>query len=283
MPELPEVETVVRDLRAAGLPGCAIDRAHVHWPRTIEGMAPARFRAAVRGRRIEAVSRRAKFIVLTLSGGKTLLVHLRMTGRLLFAPAGAPRAVHEHVVLALDDGRELRFQDSRKFGRWTLLDDPAERLGALGPEPLSDAFTPAACARLLGAHARMLKPLLLDQRVIAGLGNIYVDEALWDARLHPCRSSRDLTRAEAVRLRTAIRRVLRRGVRAMGTTLGAGTTNFYSVAGRRGRNQDGLRVFRRAGEPCPRCATPIARLVVAQRSTHICPTCQTTAGAGISS
>ena len=256
MPELPEVETVVRDLKEAGLGGRSILKAAVHWAR------------------IEAVSRRGKFIVISLSTGQVLLIHLRMTGKLSFAPTGTHRSKHQHVILALDDGRELRFEDTRKFGRWYLLDDAQTRLGNLGPEPLEAGFTARSLTAILSRHARMLKPLLLDQQVIAGLGNIYVDEALWDAALHPCRLSNSVSVDDAARLRRAIRKVLRRGVRAMGTSLGNASTNFYSVAGRRGRNKDGLRVFRRVGEPCPRCRTPIERLVVAQRSSHVCPSCQ---------
>jgi formamidopyrimidine-DNA glycosylase len=178
------------------------------------------------------------------------------------------------VILRLDDGRDLRFQDTRKFGRWYLVEDAQTRLGKLGPEPLETGFTAACLGNILAKHSRMLKPLLLDQHVIAGIGNIYVDEALWDASLHPCRLSNSLSRTDHGNLHRAIRRVLRRGIRAMGTSLGNASTNFYSVAGRPGRNQDGLRVFRRVGEPCPRCRTPIVRMLVAQRSSHVCPQCQ---------
>jgi formamidopyrimidine-DNA glycosylase len=205
-----------------------------------------------------------------------LLIHLRMTGSLSVKSAAEPHDAAERTALILDDGREIRFRDTRKFGRWTLTDDPDAVLGRLGPEPLSDAFTAAVLRSALQAHNRMLKPLLLDQHVVAGLGNIYVDEALWDARLHPCRLSRSLSAAESRRLHGAIRRVLQRGVDGMGTTLGSGMTNFYSVAGRRGRNQDALNVFRRHGDPCPRCQRTLERITVAQRSTHLCPRCQQT-------
>ncbi len=274
MPELPEVETVVRDLHAAGLTGRTVVRAWVSWPRTISGRSPASFRRTVNNRRILDVTRRGKYIVVLLSDGYHLLIHLRMTGQLHFADPRGKRGVHDHVALLLEDGRELRFRDPRKFGRWTLTRSPADILGKLGPEPLDAAFKSRDFAARLAAHGRMLKPLLLDQTFVAGLGNIYVDEALFDARLHPQASSRSLDRATAGRLYRSIRKVLRRGVKASGTTLGSGSTNFYSVAGRRGRNQDGLRVFRRAGEPCPRCGTTIQRLIVGQRGTHICPACQ---------
>lgn len=274
MPELPEVETIARDLKAANLVGRRIKAAHVRWARTIATPDPAAFVARVRGARINDVGRRAKYLVLPLDTGDTLLIHLRMTGRLALPSSHTPPDPHEHLILTLDDGRDLRFHDTRKFGRWYLVDAPSQVLGNLGPEPLSEAFTPEWLYTALQAHRRQLKPLLLDQRFIAGLGNIYVDEALWHAQLHPQRPSHTLSRAESDALHAAIRTVLMRGIANMGTTLGTGEANFYSVGRRRGRNQDALAVFRRTGEPCPRCGTPIVRLVVAQRGTHICPSCQ---------
>jgi formamidopyrimidine-DNA glycosylase len=147
-------------------------------------------------------------------------------------------------------------------------------LDRLGPEPCPGSLPPVRLGKALAAHRRQLKPLLLDQHFLAGLGNIYVDEALWDAGLHPTRASDQLTDGEVRRLHRAIRKVLRRGLRNLGTTLGTGETTFYSVAGHRGRNRDELKVFRRTGEPCPRCRKVITRLVVGQRSTHICEVCQ---------
>ena len=274
MPELPEVETVAGGLREAGVCGLAVCATRVSWPRTLAGLSLAAFDRGLKGRSIADIQRRAKYIVIRLDPALWLLIHLRMTGHLSVEPADAPRDPHERVAVVLDDGREIRFRDTRKFGRWVLTEDPASVLGSLGPEPLSPDFKPSPFYRLLHAHARMLKPMLLDQRVVAGLGNIYVDEALWEARLHPCRSSRTLTMADCRRLHRAIRAVLQRGLDAGGTTLGRGVANFYSVAGRRGRNQDGLRVFRRQGEACQRCGTVIRRQIVAQRSTHLCPRCQ---------
>lgn len=275
MPELPEVETVVRDLCQADVVGRTITGSRISWPRTIVGMAQSPFHDRIYGCRILDVQRRAKYIVMPIASRQWLLIHLRMTGRLHIEASGAPISVHERVALQLDDGRELRFIDTRKFGRWTLTDCVDSVLGVLGPEPLAPDFHVKDLAHILQAHQRMLKPMLLDQHIIAGLGNIYVDEALWEAGLHPCRSSRSLSSSDADHLHRAIRTVLHRGIRSMGTSLGSGKGNFYSVAGRRGRNQDGLRVFRRQGEPCARCNTQIERLMVAQRSTHICPTCQT--------
>lgn len=274
MPELPEVETVVRDLRAAGLVGRHISRARVYWPRTVSGTSPAAFTRQVTGRTITGLGRRGKFIVVRLSGPRDLLIHLRMTGQMALPQPGTPRGRHEHVVFLLDDGRELRFRDTRKFGRWMLIENVSTVLDRLGPEPLDPGFSGRDFARRLAARRAMLKPLLLNQAFVAGLGNIYVDEALWEARLHPRRNSATLTPRQRQQLYRAIRRVLRRGIAAMGTTLGSGAANFYSVSGRRGRNQDKLRVFRRTGQACPRCRGPIERIIVGQRSTHICAACQ---------
>ena len=274
MPELPEVETVVRELRAAGLAGRVITRARAFWPPMIAPLGPAAFAARLKGRRVQAIRRRAKYIVLTLAGGNTLLIHLRMTGQLTLERPRVARDPHQHIVLCLDDGRELRYRDTRKFGRWQLTPAPQVILGRLGPEPLSKNFDHKAFVRQLRTRRRQLKPLLLEQTFLAGLGNIYTDEALWTARLHPGRVAATLGAAEALRLHGAIRRVLRRGIRNRGTTLGQGKSNFQRPGGRRGRNQAGLRVFRRTGLPCLRCGQPIRRIIISQRSTHICPNCQ---------
>lgn len=274
MPELPEVETVARDLRRSGLEGRTVARVTVHWPRTVAALTPGAFSRALTGRRIERLWRRAKYLVFELSGGLSLLVHLRMTGRFELAARGTEPDPHERLTVGLDDGRHLRFLDSRKFGRWILTDQPGRILDRLGPEPLARGFTRGVFAERLKAHRRQIKPLLLDQTFVAGVGNIYADEALWEARLHPRRQAAQLSRAEADRLHDALCMVLRRGIGNFGTSLGSGRANFYSVAGRRGRNQDGLKVFRRTGEPCPHCGEPIRRLTVAQRGTHICPRCQ---------
>ncbi|NLF23023.1 MAG: bifunctional DNA-formamidopyrimidine glycosylase/DNA-(apurinic or apyrimidinic site) lyase [Lentisphaerae bacterium] len=273
MPELPEVETVVRGLRAGGLCGARIVAVELRWPRTF-GPDPVAVRRVLTGATILAVGRRGKYIVLDLDGGRRVLLHLRMTGKLRFAAGDEPRGPHDHVRLALDDGRLLVFNDTRKFGRFALGTPASDPLADLGPEPLGPAFKLPDFARELSRRGRAIKPLLLDQRLVAGLGNIYVDESLWQAGVHPGRPASSLTADEARALHGAIRQILARAVRDRGTTLGSGQSNFYSVAGRRGRHADRLNVFRRDGEPCPRCGTTLARLVVAQRGTHICPACQ---------
>jgi formamidopyrimidine-DNA glycosylase len=274
MPELPEVETIVRDLRRHGVPGCAIVRVDVFCPRVVTGLSATAFSRGLVGRRIAAIDRRAKYLVFKLSGPLSLLVHLRMTGRFQLAEAPGIPAPGGRLELELDDGRVLQFLDSRKFGRWWLTPDPGLILNRLGPEPLEKGFSGSVFAARLKRHRRQLKPLLLDQTFLAGVGNIYADESLWEAGLNPQRLAHTLTGREALLLHRAVRLVLRKGIRNSGTSLGKGRPNFISVLGQAGRNQDTLQVFRRTGCPCPRCGTPIRRLVVAQRGTHICPACQ---------
>jgi len=274
MPELPEVQTVVDNLNILKLVGCSISGAKVYWPRTIADMAPTTFCKKIKGRTIQQIVRRGKYIVIGLSQGLTLLIHLRMTGHLNWEPRGKERSKHEHVIVELDGNTELRFHDTRKFGRFLLTMDPQAVLGKLGPEPLAGGFTVKLFCEMLRSYRRQLKPLLLDQRFIAGLGNIYVDEALWKAGIHPLRISSSLSKKEIKALHRAIPYVLCTGLRNMGTTLGGGAGNFYSVAGRRGRNADELNVFRRDGQACPRCGSAIQRLLVGQRGSHICPECQ---------
>ena len=274
MPELPEVETVVRELRAEGLIGRVITRARAFWKPMIAPLTPRAFAARLKGRRIQSIQRRAKYIVISLADGNTLLIHLRMTGQLSLAHKSTPRDRHQHIILCLDDGRDLRYRDTRKFGRWILTRAPEGILGRLGPEPLAKHFDLKAFASQLSARRRQLKPLLLDQAFLAGIGNIYADEALWDARLHPGRDASTLTTTEAHRLHGAIRRVLLRGIHNFGTTLGHGQSNFQRPGGTRGQNQEEMNVFRRTGLPCLRCGMAIRRLTIGQRSTHFCPNCQ---------
>ncbi len=277
MPEMPEVETVMADLRRAGLAGRRIEKVCVTWPRLLSGMEPERFCAQLTGRRFKRLGRRAKFLTFELDDGQWLLVHLRMSGQFRLSTPSAPTDPHEHIRLLLDNGRELRFHDTRKFGRWRLTQNPAQTLNALGPEPLDPKLTAQAFERRIRAHHRRLKPLLLDQTFLAGLGNIYADEALWLARLHPHRASHRLRPAESRRLFRAIRRVLREAISRGGTTLGLGEGHFN----RPGREEHGAywerrRVYQRAGAPCRRCGAIIRRIIVNQRSTHICPRCQPT-------
>jgi len=275
MPELPEVQTVVNDLCAAKLIGKRICTAQVSWPRSLAIPSVRKFVHMMANRRIVNIWRRGKFIVFDLSDGLHLFIHLRMTGRLHLHAKGESRAKHEHVHFLLSDGRELRLHDTRKFARVYCSSVCEDIVGPLGVEPLSKGFTKAYLKKICREKNRMVKPFLLDQTIIAGLGNIYVDEALWLARINPLRISSSLTDAEVRALYGAIPKVLKSGLKNMGTTLGTGAANFYSVARRKGRNRDALNVFRRTGMPCPECGTKIRRIIVGQRSTHLCVKCQT--------
>ena len=276
MPELPEVQTIVNDLNAANVAGKTIMSAKVFWSRTIAEPSASAFCSRIKGKKISAIRRRGKFIVFDFNKGDNLLLHLRMSGRLHLVPYDLPRQKHEHVILSLTDGRQLRFHDTRKFGRFYLTSDAEKILGRLGPEPLATGFTRKIFARSLSPRKRLLKPLLLDQTFIAGLGNIYVDEALWESKIHPRRFAASLSESEIRALHRAIPRVLKRGLKNLGTSLGTGKANFYSIAKRQGRNRDELKVFRRTDLPCLRCQATILRIIVGQRSTHICPKCQKT-------
>ena len=284
MPELPEVETVVRELRPY-LQRRAIVDVHVDWARTIAQPAEDidQFCAGVRGRQIVDLRRRGKFILLQLGDGcryrtsdgsqhrtpGACLIHLRMSGRLLVEPLGLPR--HLRIVFDLSDGGCLYFYDQRKFGRVWLVHDPDTVVGDLGPEPLDEAFGPSALRALLRNRRGMLKPLLLNQRFIAGLGNIYVDESLFMAGLHPKRAADTLTEAEVRRLCNAIQTVLRQAIDLQGTTFDG---VFVRPEGEQGRRQEGLSVYGQAGLPCGRCSTPIERIKVGGRGTHFCSRCQ---------
>jgi formamidopyrimidine-DNA glycosylase len=274
MPELPEVQTIVDDLDREGIPGCTIVRAQVYWPRTVADLSPDIFLSTIKNKAVVRIYRRAKFIVFELNGPWHLIVHLRMTGRFMLKQPKEPRTGHVHVSLDLDDDRTLWFHDTRKFGRFYLVDDPSRILGALGPEPLDDQFTATRLAERMNGRKRQVKPLLLDQTFLAGLGNIYVDEALWTACVHPLRHAGSLSAKEIGALHRAIRRVLRNGLKNNGTTLGSGQNNFYSIRANGGSNKDSLNVFRRTGTPCPRCNRAIERIMVGQRSTHLCRYCQ---------
>lgn len=278
MPELPEVETVARALAAqvSGRRIAAIEK--LDWERMVETPDVAIFCALLPGRCIDAVGRRAKWLLLTLDAGWTLALHLRMSGALSVQPADFPADTHTHLVLALDDARRIFFRDERKFGRARLLDAAglAALDGSLGPEPLSDRFLPEHLARLLAGRTTRLKPLLLDQRTIAGLGNIYVDESLWRARIHPLRPACSLQPAEVAALYAAVRAVLTEAIANGGSTL----RNYRNGYGQRGSHQDVFAAYGRTGAPCLRCGTPLVRIVVAQRSTHLCPVCQPTPAAG---
>lgn len=270
MPELPEVETIVRHLREGangtpGLPGKAIRSVRLSWPRHVAQPGAKDFQRRVAGQTVLDVTRRGKYLVFPLSQD-TMLIHLKMSGDLVMKPAEAPPERYDHTVFELSDGWELRFSDARKFGKIFLMDDPAPKLEPLGPEPLSDEFTASLLGERLRSHRRALKPLLLDQTFVAGLGNIYADEALHLARLHPLRRSNELSDVEVKALWKGIRQALRSELKHNGASI--------DWVYRGGDFQNHFRVYQRAGEPCPVCGTTLVRIVVAQRGTHFCPDCQ---------
>ncbi|MCC7354031.1 MAG: bifunctional DNA-formamidopyrimidine glycosylase/DNA-(apurinic or apyrimidinic site) lyase [Anaerolineae bacterium] len=270
MPELPEVETTVNGLRT-DLLGRSIVGVRVLWEKAIDRPPPPDFASRLSGQRITSLGRRGKFLLFHLEGGDTLIIHLRMTGHLGVMTPAEPLPAHVRLVFTLDDGRELRFRDMRKFGRAYLVADAREVLGNLGPEPLGDDFTAEVLRARLGKRGAPIKSILLDQRVVAGIGNIYADEALFYAGIHPKRPGRSLAAAEAERLRAAIRRVLTEAIADGGTSL----DSYRRPDGSRGQHAERIAIFRKAGSPCPHCGTPIVRIVLGGRSTHFCPHCQT--------
>ncbi len=269
MPELPEVETIRNDLRPL-LVSRVITGVRVGWEGCVDRPSVKELSHQVVGSRIDDVGRRGKFLVLRLSSGRALLVHLRMTGRLLLVDATSPCLAHTRLSLRLDNDQELRFVNVRKFGRLYLVDDPQEVLGDLGPEPLDQDFGVEDFSALFRGRRGMIKPLLLNQRFIAGLGNIYVDEALFKAGLHPQRTADTLTTEELGRLYDAIRDVLRQGIEDKGTS----RSDYVRPDGSQGTHQQRLRVSGRDGEACPCCGATIERLVAGGRGTYICPRCQ---------
>jgi len=265
MPELPEVETIARILRPS-LVGRTIVAAHLLWERTLAKPDVDQFHASIIGQTIKDTGRRGKFLILHLSKDR-LIIHLRMSGDMRVEPEQSVDALHDRLILSLDNGIRLVFNDTRKFGRVWLVEDPAVVTGNLGPEPLEDTYTPADLYRGLQTHRRQIKPLLLDQSFLAGLGNIYVDESLHRARLHPRTPSQAISSGQVEDLWRAIRASLQEGIRRNGASI--------DWVYRGGDFQNYFRVYQRTGQPCPTCGTPIERIIVGQRGTHFCPACQT--------
>jgi formamidopyrimidine-DNA glycosylase len=293
MPELPEVETIARDLRGL-IVGARITAARADWAATLRSHSPEEFATAVAGRIVEGVGRRGKQLLVWLgprevgwgvapasdsSQPAVMTVHLKMTGQLFVVQAGMPADRHVHLVLSLADGRELRFRDIRKFGRVGLYRrDPetgepveGEAIGVLarGAEPLAGGFTAQRFGEMLAKRRGRLKSLLLNQDFLAGVGNIYADESLWRARLHPLRDATTLRPVDVRRLHAALREVLAEAVERRGSSV-----DDYTAPEGDGSMQESLAVYQRAGEPCERCGRTIRRIVVGGRATHFCPGCQ---------
>jgi formamidopyrimidine-DNA glycosylase len=270
MPELPEVETICIALRNGGrggesIIGRRVEESHLLWEGSLAEPTPIEFHERILGQIVEDVRRRGKYIILNFSDD-TMLIHLRMSGDVVIEEQTDPVAPHHRMMLDLDGDIRLAFNDTRKFGRVWLVEDPQTVVGNLGPEPLNGDFTPEELHRRLQVHRRQLKPLLLDQNFIAGLGNIYTDEALHRAKLHPLLISNTIDSLQAEQLWSSIRAVLEEGIRRQGASIdwiyrGGDFQNYFAV-------------YQRTGDPCLTCGEPIQRMLVGQRGTHYCVNCQ---------
>jgi formamidopyrimidine-DNA glycosylase len=273
MPELPEVETIRLALEPH-LVGRRFERVDIHDPRLVRPFEPTAVAAELEGERVAAVERRGKYLIVRFESGRVLLIHLRMTGSLRHAAGeGLEPDPHRRAVVRLDDGSDVAYRDVRRFGTWLLL-EPHEAGpyidDRVGREPLERTFTSRRLAERLEGRRAPIKAALLDQRTVAGLGNIYVDEALWRARVHPLRPAGELDGDEIARVTRGIKEALRAGLARQGASL----RDYSTPDGRRGRMQEEFRVYGREGEPCPRCGTPIDKIKAGGRGTWYCPGCQ---------
>ena len=302
MPELPEVETIRRQLCAAGVEGRVIEKVHIEWPRTVEPLTPSAFCKAVQGRTLEKIDRHGKWLIFQLDnsnpprpaatppvegnqkasrmipsaggvperrgGSLHLLVHLRMTGGFYLTQGALEKGKHDRAILQLSGGLNLHFRDPRKFGRWRLTDS----IAGLGPDALT--VTKKEFFQALEGQNKVLKALLLDQSFVAGVGNIYADEALFEARLDPRRKSGSLNDAEKLALYKAVTKVIKAGVRNKGTSLGSGQGNYVDLNGEAGGHREKVKVYGRAGQPCTVCGQPLHKIQITQRTTVFCAHCQ---------
>lgn len=274
MPELPEVETIRAQLHPL-LVGRRLEHVEIRDPRLTRPFDPEVVAGELHGECVQAVERRGKYLVIRFESGRSLLVHLRMTGNLRHAgpPDSAVDDPHKRAVIKLDNGSAVLYRDIRRFGTWLLLErgelEPYLRT-RLGVEPLARHFSARALGDVLRGRRTFVKTALLDQSRLAGLGNIYVDEALWRARIHPHRPAGELDDSELNRLHRAIRAALRAGIAYQGATL----RNYSLLDGARGAMQHEFKVYGRHGEPCPRCGTPIEKIWTTGRGTSYCPRCQ---------
>ncbi|MCK8824014.1 bifunctional DNA-formamidopyrimidine glycosylase/DNA-(apurinic or apyrimidinic site) lyase [Fuchsiella alkaliacetigena] len=271
MPELPEVQTVV-DTLSSRIIGLKITEVEVKVEKLIALSTVADFKAELIGKEIKGVRRRGKYIIIELSDDKYLIVHLRMTGQLLYAAQNLELAKHTHVIISFANQHQLRFINKRKFGRIYLVSDFSEAgsLAELGPEPLSEDFTLDTFKALFENRRGIIKNLLLNQKFLAGLGNIYVDEALYLAGIHPLRKADQISEEELAKLYQAIRKVLKDGIKHRGTT----KWDYVDGSGQAGEHQDYLQVYDRKGKNCYDCAEQIEKIKVSGRGTYFCPECQ---------
>ena len=266
MPELPEVETIKNELLVHVI-GRRISGVTLRWEGIVRSPSVSEFTTGVIGREIRDLTRRGKYLFFHLSDGRVLVMHMKMTGSLLIDPADGR---FTRAILHLGDGRSLHFWDPRKFGVMWLADDESEVAAKLGPEPLDDDFTPEVLASLLEGRTAPVKPVLLDQSVIAGIGNMYADEALFDAKIHPLRPAGGLSGEEIERLHTSIIKVLRKAL----DNKGASVRNYIRPDGNPGTAHEEFNVAHGVGKDCPNCGSPIERIVVRGRGTYLCPRCQ---------
>ncbi|MBM3132656.1 MAG: bifunctional DNA-formamidopyrimidine glycosylase/DNA-(apurinic or apyrimidinic site) lyase [Chloroflexi bacterium] len=269
MPELPEVETIKNAL-VPRIVGRRVTGVELFWPRAVHVPSSEDLRAGLIGKRIESIARRGKYLLFRLSSGQTLILHLKMSGVLLLKPSGEARENHTTAVFRLDGGADLHFIDQRKFGSIWLVADEDEVIGKLGPEPLGNGFSTDRLRDLAAGRHVPIKVLLCDQNAVAGIGNMWADEALFAARIHPMRSAGGLTAVEIDRLHAAIREVLERGISQKGASV-----NTYRIPnGESGTAHSEFQVAHRRGEKCPACGTALGYIKVRGRGTHFCPKCQ---------
>jgi formamidopyrimidine-DNA glycosylase len=275
MPELPEVETVRRDLEARiigrRIVSCEIS---ADAPRLVQLMTPGEFCRQLAGRAVAGLRRRGKYLIVDLDDARAWVMHRRMSGNILYRRAADPADDYVRARFGLDDGHELRWADLRKFGTMWLVEDATMVMEALGPEPLDAQFTPEVLRARIGKRAAPIKALLLDQGVVAGIGNLYGDEALHYAGIHPLRPASRLTREQYARLHAGIVRALRLGIEARGSSLGTTLRDHVNVDGDPGTNQETVRAYGRGDEPCYTCGTAMRRIKVGGRSSVFCPHCQ---------
>jgi len=266
MPELPEVETIKTELLPYVL-GRTITGADLFWERIVRQTPVEDFRSRIVGQRITGISRRGKYLFFHLNSGGVLVMHMKMTGSLLIDPSDDR---FTRAVLRLDNGTALHFWDPRKFGVMWLDKDDSAVAAKLGPEPLEDGFTSELLAGLLRNRTASVKPVILNQSIIAGIGNMYADEALFDAKIHPVRPAGRLSSDEIKRLHGSIKRVLLKGLKEKGASI----RNYIRPDGSPGTAHDEFNVAHGVGKDCPRCGTPIRRIVLRGRGTYFCPECQ---------
>ncbi|NLL89946.1 MAG: bifunctional DNA-formamidopyrimidine glycosylase/DNA-(apurinic or apyrimidinic site) lyase [Dehalococcoidales bacterium] len=267
MPELPEVETIKNDLMPH-VAGRIIESVTLFWDRTLQQPSKEEFTRLIAGQKISGIDRRGKYLIFELESGYRLIMHMRMSGSLMLGRDNPPP--HTRAVIHLDNGSAIYFNDPRKFGRMQLVKDCGCVLGKLGVEPLGEQFTVEMLAELLANRKTPIKGILLDQRLIAGIGNMYADEALFASKIHPTRPADSLTKKEIKQLHQAIREVLRLGIK----NKGASVTNYFRPDGETGTAHRQFKVAHCKNKPCPVCGTPLERIRLHQRGTYFCPNCQ---------